>query len=226
MMFQVRTEAAHKLALKLKGRELRDPIVLAIPRGGVVVGATLAQELPAELDVVLVRKLGAPDNPELAIGAISESGAVVLNRFAEEIDGVTPEYVAEERKAQFAELSRRRELFRSVRLPAAIAGRSVIVTDDGLATGSTMLAALQVIRAASASEIIVALPVLPQDRVAQIEQRCDELVYLTAPPYFRAVGQFYAEFPQLDDEEVLALLRQALEAHPPLTPTTTSASSS
>ena len=121
MIFHDRAEAAHKLAAKLKGRRYHDPLVLAIPRGGVQLGAVLAQELGAELDVILVRKLGAPYNPELAIGAISESGSVVLNRFAEDIEGVTPEYIAEERRAQFAELSRRRDLFRAVRPPAAVA---------------------------------------------------------------------------------------------------------
>jgi putative phosphoribosyl transferase len=224
MMLRDRSDVAHKLALKLKDRHYRDPLVLAIPRGGVAVGATLAEELGAELDVILVRKLGAPYNPELAIGAVSESGSVVLNRFAEDIEGVTPEYIAEERQAQFTELARRRDLFRGVRPAAAIAGRSVIVTDDGLATGSTMLAALQVVRAAGPAEIIVALPVLPADRVAEIAEHCDELVYLLAPPYFRAVGQFYVEFTQLDDKEVVTLLRQALESRPPLTPTTTNAS--
>jgi predicted phosphoribosyltransferase len=226
MMFRDRAEAAHQLALKLKGRDFRDPLVLAIPRGGVAVGAVLAEELGAELDVILVRKLGAPHNPELAIGAVSESGAVVLNRFAEDIEGVTPEFVNEQRLAQLAELSRRRELFRAVRPPAAIAGRSIILTDDGLATGSTMLAALQIVRAASPFEMVVALPVLPQDRIKDVGQRCDELVYLTAPPQFRAVGQFYGEFPQLGDDEVVALLRASLEGRPLVTPTATSASSS
>ncbi len=225
MVFRDRTEAARKLARKLKIRDdYCDALVLAIPRGGVVVGAALAQELAAELDVLLVRKLRAPFNPELAIGAISETGAVFLNRYADDLEGVTSEYVARERQLQYAELERRRELFRAVRPPAPLAGRSIIITDDGLATGSTMMAALQVIRAAQPAEIIVALPVLPDDRVAELERQCDEVVYLTAPSYFRAVGQFYGEFPQLEDDEVVELLRKAHESRGPLTPTTTTAS--
>jgi predicted phosphoribosyltransferase len=224
MIFRDRTEAAQKLALNLKRRAYRDPLLLAIPRGGVMVGATLAEEIGAELDVILVRKLGAPQNPELAIGAVSEDGTIVLNGFAKQIPGVTPEYIAQERERQLAELTRRRAVFRAVRPPAAIAGRSIIVTDDGMATGSTMMAALEVVRAAGPHEIIVALPVLPGDRVNNLAQYCDQLVYLVAPSSFRAVGQFYEEFSQLSDEEVTALFRQALEGRPPFIPTTTSAS--
>ncbi len=155
---------------------------------------------------------------------MSEDGSIVLNRFAEQIPGVTVEYIHQERQRQMAELARRREVFRAVRPPAAIAERSVIVTDDGMATGSTMLAALEVVRVAASYELIVALPVLPGDRVAELEQRCDRLIYLAAPSSFRAVGQFYREFPQLSEEEATALLRRAVERHPPTIPTATSAS--
>src|SRR5512147_933122 len=142
-MFRDRAEAAHLLAQRLQGRELHDPLVLAIPRGGVVTGAVLARELGAELDVVLARKLRAPGQPELAVGAIAEEGQVYLHQPIEGHLGLTAEYVARERAHQLNEIARRKDLFRAVRPPAPLAGRSVIVTDDGIATGATMSAALQ-----------------------------------------------------------------------------------
>ncbi len=148
-MFHNREDAARQLAEKFKGRELSDPLVLAIPRGGVVTGAVLARELGADLDVVLSRKLRAPWQPELALGAISEDGQVYLTRYAREDLGLAPEYLASERRHQVAEIVRRKQLVRGVRPRAAIAGRSVIVTDDGIATGATMIAALQVVKAKS-----------------------------------------------------------------------------
>src|SRR5512137_1559748 len=139
-MFANREDAARQLADRLRGRELVDPVVLAIPRGGVVTGAVLARELGAELDVVLARKLRAPGQPELAVGAVSEDGQVYLNHYAQEYLDVMEEYLEQERRHQMAEIARRKELFRSVRPKAPLAGRSVIVTDDGIATGSTMIA--------------------------------------------------------------------------------------
>ena len=145
-MFRNREDAARQLAEKLKGRQLHDPLVLAIPRGGVVTGAVLARELGADLDVVLSRKLRAPGQPELAIGAISEDGRVYLNHHAEAFLDLLEDYLAEERRHQLSEIGRRKKLFRAVRPEAPITGRSVIVTDDGIATGSTMIAALQAVK--------------------------------------------------------------------------------
>jgi putative phosphoribosyl transferase len=142
-MFRNREDAAHQLAKKLKGRALRDPLVLAIPRGGVVTGVILAQDLGADLDVVLSRKLRAPGNPEFAIGAISENGQVYLNPDVGDMADLIEEYLAEEKAHQLAEIARRKKLFRAARPEAPVSGRSVIVTDDGIATGSTMIAALQ-----------------------------------------------------------------------------------
>lgn len=207
-MFVNREDAAHQLAQRLKGRELHDPLVLAIPRGGVVTGAELARELGAELDVVLSRKLRAPGQPELAIGAVTEDGRVYLNRFAQEVLDLTDEYLAEERDHQLAEIARRQRLFRGVRPKAPVAGRSVIVTDDGIATGSTMIAALQVVKAQQPRELIVAVPVASPERLEEVRRWCDDVVCLLSTEDFWAIGQFYEDFTQVEDEQVLALLRE------------------
>lgn len=211
-MFRNREDAARRLAEALKNRALKDPLVLAIPRGGVITGAVLAHELGAELDVVLSRKLRAPGQPELAIGAISEDGRVYLNHHAQEFLEEFKEYLAQEQEFQHAEIERRKRLFRGVRPQASAEGRSVIVTDDGIATGSTMIAALQALKRHHPLEVIVAVPVAPPDRLEEIEKWCDEVVCLYAPEEFRAIGQFYQDFTQVEDEQVLALLRHARSA--------------
>jgi len=206
-MFRNREDAAQQLARKLTARKLRDPLVLAIPRGGVVTGATLARELGADLDVVLSRKLRAPGQPELAVGAVCEDGQMVLNHFAEENLDLPPGYLAEERDFQLGLIARRRKLFRAARPKAKIAGRSIIVTDDGIATGSTMIAALEIIRGQKPKEVIVAVPVASPDRLDEVRQHCDEVACLLAPRSFWAIGQFYEDFSQVDDDEVVAVLR-------------------
>jgi predicted phosphoribosyltransferase len=206
-MFRDRQDAGFRLAERLRERPLCDPLVLAIPRGGVVIGAVLARELGADLDVVLARKLRAPGQPELAIGAVAESGDVFLNPHAAQLKDTYGDYLADERRYQLAEISRRARLFRSVRPAAPIAGRSVIVTDDGIATGSTMIAGLQVVRAKKPHELIVAVPVAAPERLDDLRKLCDEVVCLMLPWQFWAIGQFYEDFSQVDDEEVLALLR-------------------
>ena len=208
-MFRDREDAGQRLAAKLKRRELRDPLVLAIPRGGIVIGGVLAQELGAELDVVLARKLRAPGQPELAIGAISETGQMYLNHHAEEFVESLGDYLDEERNHQLAEIERRKQLFRSVRPQAPVSGRSVIVTDDGIATGSTMIAGLKVIRAQEPYELIVAVPVASPSRLDQVRLWCDEVVCLARPEVFWAIGQFYDDFTQIDDEEALDILAAA-----------------
>lgn len=208
-MFHDREDAARQLAVKLRKRSLHDPLVLAIPRGGVVTGAVLARELGAELDVVLSRKLRAPGQPELAIGAIAENGQVYLNPSAGEFFEALDDYLVEERRHQLAEIARRRELFRAARPQAPIAGRSVIVTDDGIATGSTMMAALQAVKAQRPRELIVAVPVASPDRLVEVGRHCDDVVCLYAPEAFWAVGQFYEDFTQVEDQQAVELLRQA-----------------
>jgi predicted phosphoribosyltransferase len=208
-MFHDRKDAARKLAEKLRKRKLHNPLVLAIPRGGVVTGAVLAQELGAELDIVLSRKLRAPDQPEFAVGAISEDGQIYLNPHVSDLFGPSDDYLDQERHHQLAEIARRKRLFREVRPQASIAGRSVIVTDDGIATGSTMIAALQVVKTQKPREIIVAVPVAPPDRLEEIRRWCDDVVCLHSPETFWAIGQFYADFSQVEDEEVVEMLRSA-----------------
>jgi predicted phosphoribosyltransferase len=207
-MFRDREDTAYRLADKLKGRELHDPLVLAIPRGGVVTGAVLARELGAELDVVLARKLRAPLQPELAIGAVSEDGQVYLDPRAREVLDLEEGYLAEELRHQVQEMERRKQLFRAVRPKAAVAGRSVIVTDDGIATGSTMIAALQAVRPQGPRELIAAAPVASPDRLEQVRRWCDDTACLLTPEEFWAIGQFYEDFSPVEDEEAVRLLRE------------------
>jgi len=214
-MFRNREDAALQLAKRLKTLALKDPVVLGIPRGGVVTAAVLARELGAELDVVLSRKLRAPYQPELAIGAIGEDGEVYLNAFAREVAGVTEAYIRAERDHQIAEIARRSKLFRAVKPAADVTGRSVIVTDDGIATGSTMLAALHVLAAQKPHEIVVAVPVAPPDAIEKFRPRCSRIECLLTPSDFAAISQFYQDFAQVEDEEAVQLLRGSrVEARP------------
>ena len=174
--------------------------------------AILARELGAELDVVLSRKLRAPYQPELAIGAIGEDGEVYLNAFARAVSGATETYIREERNHQIAEIARRSKLFRAVKPPADVNGRSVIVTDDGIATGSTVLAALHVLRAKKPHEIIVAVPVAPPETLERLRPKCSHVECLLAPSNFEAISQFYEDFQQVEDEEAVRLLRESRAA--------------
>ncbi len=216
-MFRNREEGAKQLASRLAGRKLHEPLVLAIPRGGVVTGAVLARELGGELDVVLARKLRCPGHPELAVGAISESGAVHLNASADDILAERQDYFAAERRHQLEEIARRQLIFRDARAAASVAGRSVIVTDDGVATGSTMIAALQTIRAQHPKELIVAVPVAPKDTIAELKRWADEVVCVMAADHFYAVGQYYTHFEPVEDEEAVQLLRRTFEKTEPAT---------
>lgn len=206
-MFRDREDAARQLAQRLQERQLHQPLVLAIPRGGVALGAVLARELDADLDVVLARKLRAPGQPELALGSVSESGQVYLSPHLAAILEPMAGYLDLERRHQCAEIARRKSLYRTVRPQAPVAGRSVIVTDDGIATGSTMIAALQATRLQSPRELFVAVPVIARERLETVARLCDEVVFVLAPVSFRAIGQFYRDFHQLDDQDVCALLR-------------------
>lgn len=208
-MFRDRDDAGLCLAQELKHRELCDPVVLAIPCGGVVVGAILARELGAELDVILSRKLCAPGQPGLSIGAIAENGEPCLNHFAREVAGVTEEYLTRERERQLAEIARYRELFRAIRPPALLGGRSVILTDDGIATGSTMLAALRAIKSQHPCRTIVAVPVASLESsqsLEEIRRWCDEFVCLHSPRQFWAIDQFYSDFRPVQENQACDLL--------------------
>jgi predicted phosphoribosyltransferase len=206
--FTDREEAGWILVERLRGQRFHDPIVLAIPRGGVETGAAIARGLGCELDVVLARKLRAPHQPELAIGAVSEDGDIYLNDFATALTGSGSAFIEAERQRQLAEIARRRTMFRAVRPQVDVTGRTVILTDDGIATGATMIAAIHTVRAAGAKEIIVAVPVGASDRIDAIRPLCDRVECLLEPDTFWAIGQFYRHFEQVPDERVVELLRE------------------
>jgi putative phosphoribosyl transferase len=204
MRFLDRNDAAARLAEKLQAYRGQHPLVLAIPRGAVPMAKTLAAQLQGELDVVLVRKLRAPGNPELAIGAMDETGWVYLAEHARHMAGA--EHIEREKQIQMDVMRQRRAQYTPVRPPLDPAGRVVIVVDDGLATGSTMIAALHAIRARNPKKLVCAVPVAPPDTLEKVAPLADETVCLYAPEMFYAVGQFYMDFPQVTDEEVMALL--------------------
>lgn len=206
-MFADRMDAARQLAGALAKFKGQHPLVLAIPRGAVPIAAFIARELGGELDLVLVRKLHAPGAPEFAVGAVDESGWVYLAPHATAV-GATAAFIAEQKDYQMEELARRRDLYTPGRARIDTAGRVVIVVDDGLATGATMIAALHAVRQRAPARLVCAVPVASQEAVRLVADHADEVICLDTPRRFRAVGQFYASFPQLEDNEVIALLRQ------------------
>jgi len=207
-MFRDRDEAAHRLADRLKSYRGKHPLILAIPRGAVPMGQVIAKALNGDLDVVLVRKLRAPLQPELAIGSVDESGWTYLANYARDYGG-SSDYIETEKRAQLETIRKRRAQYTPIRPPISPAGRTVIVIDDGLATGATMIAALHGLRASKPAKLICAVPVAPPDTLAKVADLADEVVCLESPDFFQAVGQFYRHFPQVDDDEVIDILRQA-----------------
>ena len=208
MDFANRNQATDQLADALQAYKGQNPLILAIPRGAVPMGLRLARALGGELDVVLVRKLRAPFNPEFAIGSIDESGWTYVADHAESAGG-TPAYLEQEKQVQLATIRKRRAQYTPLRSPIDPAGRIVIVVDDGLATGATMISALHALRGRKPARLICAVPVAPPDTLEKIRPYVDEVVCLQAPEFFRAVGQFYADFPQIEDAEVETILSQA-----------------
>jgi putative phosphoribosyl transferase len=210
MLFRDRAAAGQLLAKQLATRKLTDPIVLALPRGGVPVGYQVAMQLDAPLDIVLVRKIGVPWHRELALGAVADGDhpETVTNRNIQSELGVSDAYVQEESEKQLREIERRRLLYLGDRAPLAVHGRTAILVDDGIATGATMRAALQATRRRRPDSIILAVPVAPAETIDALRQEADEILCLHMPADFGGVGQFYADFEQVDDATVAALLRQ------------------
>jgi putative phosphoribosyl transferase len=205
-MFSDRREAGRKLGEALGARP--GALVLGIPRGGVVVAREVAEATGGELEVIVPRKLGAPANPELAIGAVAVDGTTVLDQRLVSALGVSEDYLVKEVALQVAEIHRRLDIYRRGRPPLRIVGRQVIVVDDGVATGSTAEVALRSCKAQRAARVTLAVPVSPEDTLTRLADVADEVVCLATPSPFAAVGQWYRSFDQVTDDEVL----EALEA--------------
>ncbi len=208
MIYDDRKDAGMRLAEKLSHyRDKADVIVLGLPRGGVTVACQIARALHCPLDVLIVRKIGFPGNPELAAGAVSETGTVVLNEDIVSGYRVSKEYLEGETARQKEEIARRTSLYRRGKGVPLLAGKTVILVDDGVATGATMKAAISTLQRENIAKLVVALPVASQDAEREMASTVDEWVCLQTPAWFRAVGQFYTDFRQVEDEEVVAMLR-------------------
>lgn len=207
-MFRDRNDAATQLAKKLDHYRDCHPLILAIPRGAVPMGKMIADTLSGDLDVVLVRKLRAPGNPEFAIGSIDESGWTYLADYAGQFVH-DPQYIEAEKAFQLKTMQDRRKQYTPIRPPFDPENRIVIVIDDGLATGSTMIAALHALKAKHPKKLICAVPVAPPDTLEKIKPYADEIICLDSPHDFYAVGQFYQDFPQVSDEEVIQSLKSS-----------------
>ncbi len=207
-IFDNRHEAGRLLAERLAHLREEKPIVLALPRGGVPVGFEVARALQAPLDIILVRKIGVPGQPELALGAVVDGARAqtVINHEVMDMLGVSESYLREQTRKQLAEIDRRRTLYVGDRPYLDIAGRTVIVVDDGIATGSTVLAALKAVQRAKPRRIVLAVPVAPPETVKELREQVDEVVCLMTPGWFGAIGRFYADFHQLTDAEVVDYL--------------------
>lgn len=208
-MFYDRNEAATKLAGKLTVYRGRNPLVLAIPRGAVPMAKIITDKLGGSLDIVLVRKLRAPYSPELAIGSVDESGGIFIAEYST-LAGADTDYIDYEKKIQMDIIRKRRLQYSPIRPPIDPNGRIVIVIDDGLATGATMISALHSLRKRSPAKLICAVPVAPAETLKKIEELADEVVCLETPTNFEAVGQYYVNFPQIEDDEVVSVLQSTM----------------
>ncbi len=207
--FRDREEAGILLARELVEYKGRNAVVLGILRGGIVMADIIAREIDAELDIVLAHKLRTPGHEELAMGSVSEDGKVFLNpRVVQEI-GMPESFIEREKEIQLAEIRRRAEVFRPVRSKIPLKDRIVIVTDDGIATGATTQATFWAVRSEKPRMLIAAIPVGPEDNVRKLAQDVDVMICLRTPPMFQAVGQFFMRFNQVEDEDVLRILKES-----------------
>jgi putative phosphoribosyl transferase len=210
-LFADRTEAGRRLAAQVVGAGVTDAIVYALPRGGVPVALEVARALDAPLDLILVRKIGAPGQPEVALAAVVDGGfpLMVVNEAVQRVTGASPIYLAKEKALALAEIERRRRLYFGNRTHPDPRGQTVVLVDDGLATGATARVAIQQLRARGAGRVILAIPVVPESGLETVKGEVDQLICLAQPSDFRSVGAFYADFHQLSDDEVLDQLAVA-----------------
>jgi predicted phosphoribosyltransferase len=206
--FRDRQEAGRLLGQELSRLSGQKAVVLGIPRGGIIVARELARALGAELDIILSRKLPTPGNPELALGSVAEDGELFLNETVVSELGIDEDYVKQEKGRQLAEIARRVKIFRQIRPKVPLQGRLAIVTDDGVATGATLQAALWAARQENPRRLVAAIPVGSEETVRRLAEYVDEMLCLRTPPFFAAVGQFYAQFEPVEDEEALEALRE------------------
>jgi len=207
--FKDRTEAGEKLGEALREREIDVDIVLAIPRGGLPLGRAVADVLDVPLDIVVASKIGAPSNPELAIGAVASDGSVWRNEDAFRGTGADEEYFEREREREAENARQKADRYREGRSQPDLTGKTVAVVDDGVATGSTVRACLQMLRETEAERIVLAVPVGPPDTVHELQELADEVICLETPSSFMGVGQFYERFDQVSDEEAIQSLDTA-----------------
>ena len=208
MPFQSREQAANLLAKRLDKYRGQNPLVLAIPRGAVPMGKIIADSLGGEMDVALVHKLSAPGEPELAIGAVDETGHLYLADYARDLE-ISDDYINAEKQAQLETLRKRRALYTPLRPPIDPCRRIVIVVDNGIATGATMIAALRLVRAKKPARLIAAAAVASRETLRKIAGEADETICLEVPTHFYAVGQFFEDFSQVSDEQVVAILHES-----------------
>jgi len=208
MMFRDRKDAGEHLAAQLLHLKGRNPVVLALPRGGVAIGSEIARRLGAPLDIVLVRKIGVPWQPELALGAVADGGRpeIFIDERMREALAIPEDYVREETARQLAEIERRRQSYCAGRPPVEIGGRTAIVVDDGIATGATMRVALRAVRRQGPAWLVLAAPVAAAETLAALAGEADESVSIAAPQGLGAIGFYYEDFHQMSDDEVTALL--------------------
>jgi putative phosphoribosyl transferase len=219
--FQDRADAGRRLADKVAARRFPDPVVLALPRGGVPVAAEIASRIGAPLDLLLVRKIGAPTQPELAVGAVidGEAPEIVVDESLARLVGADDAYIEAVKVRELAEIERRRAVYLGGRRPVAVAGKTAIVVDDGIATGSTMLAALAALRRRGPARTVLAVAVAPQETVAALAREVDEIICLAMPADFAAIGFYYRDFRQVGDDDVTEILARCGTGPEPPEPT-------